>query len=374
MGILNYNSEKEFLELILDKKDVPNEQLFSTLRSSSWMYSLETKFNTKKRVFRFSLEGRVSLKSRWSNTIDKNEFSILLDNMFNSMVKLFSGGIAPEFMDWTPDLIFLDDNAKIYFLVYPLEVKTVEGGSIFKLVRMLIKNARPTNSEDEVFFNNLKSHLDDVQKGQLSEEQYLIAVKQLVHTEVLNNVPYNYDLSRLKAMFHGVEIPTTQEEPEDEVKQEVNLGGVSLNMANVNVDVKEKTEILDDEEDFDDGKTQMLDEEDYEETPVVGYLIRSDKSNFELNTGNEDAVWKFGRYSKKGNPRVDIEIPNNPNISGVHFRVLYKNGQWGIEDLGSTNGTHLNGDKLTKGSIRTLHDGDTVKVANETMIFSCEVV
>jgi len=59
------------------------------------------------------------------------------------------------------------------------------------------------------------------------------------------------------------------------------------------------------------------------------------------------------------NPNSDLFI-KNPNVSFNHA-IIYKNGNdYEIEDLNSTNGTYLNGEKIQKATIR---NGDEISIA-----------
>lgn len=55
-----------------------------------------------------------------------------------------------------------------------------------------------------------------------------------------------------------------------------------------------------------------------------------------------------------------IVIPD-PAVSARHCRLSFRKGQWWIEDLGSANGTYLNGKPVAATTV--LSDGDFVEVA-----------
>ena len=57
-------------------------------------------------------------------------------------------------------------------------------------------------------------------------------------------------------------------------------------------------------------------------------------------------------------PRVDF-IVDAPLVSRIHCRFTLKEGVLEIEDLDSTNGTYVNGERVDK---RTLDPGDTLKI------------
>lgn len=52
-------------------------------------------------------------------------------------------------------------------------------------------------------------------------------------------------------------------------------------------------------------------------------------------------------------------------VSQQHARFLERNGSWYVEDLGSTNGTYLNDQRVTEAI--PVHAGDVVRVGKITM-------
>jgi len=78
--------------------------------------------------------------------------------------------------------------------------------------------------------------------------------------------------------------------------------------------------------------------------------------------------------------RADLELslPFSP-LSGVHARLLrasdsdQKTLHWVLEDLGSTNGTYVGGERLKPGIKRPLTAGERIKLAEIQLIFDGEV-
>jgi len=58
-------------------------------------------------------------------------------------------------------------------------------------------------------------------------------------------------------------------------------------------------------------------------------------------------------------PSCDIQM-EYPNISGQHLKLLFRGGYWLVEDLGSTNGTKINGMRIQQA--RTVYPGDTLRI------------
>ena len=67
---------------------------------------------------------------------------------------------------------------------------------------------------------------------------------------------------------------------------------------------------------------------------------------------------------------ADIIINDNSSISRKHARLFVSNGEYFIEDLGSTNGTCVNGEVLIPNAPCLISDMAHIKLSNETFTFS----
>ncbi|MCS6994883.1 MAG: FHA domain-containing protein [Anaerolineales bacterium] len=78
----------------------------------------------------------------------------------------------------------------------------------------------------------------------------------------------------------------------------------------------------------------------------------------------------IGRNDPKSNLNVEIDVssflPNPKLISRQHAKITERNGEYFIEDLGSNNGTRLNGRRLPPGERTLLKDGDVIVLGRET--------
>ena len=62
-------------------------------------------------------------------------------------------------------------------------------------------------------------------------------------------------------------------------------------------------------------------------------------------------------------------VRGNPKVSHVHAAVFFEGGRYYLADLGSSNGTVLNGRLLPAREKERLHDGDSFYLANEEFVF-----
>ena len=64
--------------------------------------------------------------------------------------------------------------------------------------------------------------------------------------------------------------------------------------------------------------------------------------------------------SKRGN--LDIPIHGDPYISRRHAEIVWMGSAWGIRDLGSTNGTRVNGVPLEGSEVKLLGPDDVIEL------------
>ena len=96
---------------------------------------------------------------------------------------------------------------------------------------------------------------------------------------------------------------------------------------------------------------------------------RSSGKQFMLN----DVEAQIGRWDADGGifPDVDLDTDDpEAKVSRRHARITLSNGQYFLEDLGSTNGTFINrGKRLPPGQRQALCDGDEIIVGRTFLRF-----
>ena len=89
-------------------------------------------------------------------------------------------------------------------------------------------------------------------------------------------------------------------------------------------------------------------------------VLKGEKSGSVI--GLKHPTTTFGRA-----PENDHQFTNDPQISRHHCRVTIELGRFTIEDLGSNNGTFVNGNRVTEAQLR---EGDIVRIGEAEMEFT----
>lgn len=88
-------------------------------------------------------------------------------------------------------------------------------------------------------------------------------------------------------------------------------------------------------------------------------ILKVVKSNFFMPQTQwelEPGEYIVGRY-----PTNDIVIPD-PYVSRRHARIFYKDGEWYIEDLDSTNGTIVGNEDIRGRGAKKIEEGTEIVV------------
>jgi pSer/pThr/pTyr-binding forkhead associated (FHA) protein len=82
----------------------------------------------------------------------------------------------------------------------------------------------------------------------------------------------------------------------------------------------------------------------------------------------------IGRASKKSVPDIDLSPfgGSKAGVSRKHSRLLCRQGDWFVEDLGSTNGTFINGEKLAPNQQVPVTHNDTIRCGQIELHFAID--
>lgn len=101
------------------------------------------------------------------------------------------------------------------------------------------------------------------------------------------------------------------------------------------------------------------------EAPAVAATLVRTKNGEQIQIRKQ--IFKVGKERVK----VDYCISDNNTISRTHAQITYKNGEYYITDLKSTNYTYVNGNKVAADQEIKLRNGDKIKLSDEEFEFRC---
>lgn len=109
-------------------------------------------------------------------------------------------------------------------------------------------------------------------------------------------------------------------------------------------------------------KTSIIDTEELNDLQEIKIRLKLPASGQEIATESR-AELIIGRAYKDTKPDIDLG-PYGGSQAGVsrqHSRLVSRDGQWAVEDLGSTNGTFVNGVKVIPHQLKEVKNGDVIR-------------
>ncbi|MDO5603010.1 MAG: FHA domain-containing protein [Oscillospiraceae bacterium] len=70
----------------------------------------------------------------------------------------------------------------------------------------------------------------------------------------------------------------------------------------------------------------------------------------------------------KNTGAVDGAVTFNKAVSRIHCKLVYQNGAYYIMDMGSANGTYVNGSRIPPQQLQAVKNGDAVRLANSDFL------
>ena len=118
-----------------------------------------------------------------------------------------------------------------------------------------------------------------------------------------------------------------------------------------------------DDEDFGFGATVRLEDEDESSLDIHMEIHQAGReAERRMFTLRKDAAFVLGRKEQS-----DFVIHGDRAVSGSHLKLMYDGTDVYVEDMYSTNGTKLNGERIAPEEKRRVADGDVIMIA-ETQI------
>ena len=108
---------------------------------------------------------------------------------------------------------------------------------------------------------------------------------------------------------------------------------------------------------------------------LTGAPAASSGPRLEVRVGNLSGtfpvtapVMSIGRRDPADSARPDVDLAADDAVSRRHAELRIRHGAAHVVDLGSTNGTLVNGDSLTPGEERALSDGDVIQLGERCVL------
>ena len=325
--------------------------------------------------------GGIKLEAYLKKGITKNDFFLVIAQILEAVKSIGRNSFNINNLILNMKYVFVNEMThELHFVYQPIYSSAISLDLASFLYDVAYSVTLALN-EDYKCVNNFIAYLKGLQAvSVINIEKYLLDVYPQIYKQVKrqkygqseylgsfkNGKDIYYDMDKRRKPAPDYDDPTSllNEGDIDDPTSLLNEGDIDNPTLLLNEgDIDDPTSLLDEDEAtsllIDDEATSLLSEGAQISYP---YLIR--KNSFDRMDINKP-VFRIG----KERSYVDYFVADNNAVSRIHADIITKNNSFFVKDENSTNGTYVNGNRLSPNEEVQVFDGDIITFANEEFEF-----
>lgn len=328
--------------------------------------------------------GGIKLEAYLKKGITKNDFFLVIAQILEAVKSIGRNSFNINNLILNMKYVFVNEMThELHFVYQPIYSSAISLDLASFLYDVAYSVTLALN-EDYKCVNNFIAYLKGLQAvSVINIEKYLLDVYPQIYKQVKrqkygqseylgsfkNGKDIYYDMDKRRKPTPLADYDSASLLSEKNDKDEA----TSLLMEDV---MDTPTSLLDDDnneptsllvEDEDEATSLLIDDEPtslLSEGPQISYPYLIRKNSFDRMDINKP-VFRIG----KERSYVDCFVANNNAISRIHADIITRNNCYFVKDENSTNGTYVNGNRLSPKEEVQVFDGDIITFANEEFEF-----
>lgn len=328
--------------------------------------------------------GGIKLEAYLKKGITKNDFFLVIAQILEAVKSIGRNSFNINNLILNMKYVFVNEMTHELHFVYQPIYSSAISSDLAPFLYDVAYSVTLALNEDYKCVNNFIAYLKGLQAvSVINIEKYLLDVYPQIYKQVKrqkygqseylgsfkNGKDIYYDMDKRRKPTPPADYDSTSLFSEKNDKDEA----TSLLIE----DVKDTpTSLLDDDnneptsllvEDEDEATSLLIDDEPtslLSEGPQISYPYLIRKNSFDRMDINKP-VFRIG----KERSYVDYFVADNNAVSRIHADIITKNNSFFVKDENSTNGTYVNGNRLSPKEEVQVFDGDIITFANEEFEF-----
>lgn len=314
--------------------------------------------------------GGIKLEAYLKKGITKNDFFLVIAQILEAVKSIGRNSFNINNLILNMKYVFVNEMTHELHFVYQPIYSSAISSDLAPFLYDVAYSVTLALNEDYKCVNNFIAYLKGLQAvSVINIEKYLLDVYPQIYKQVKRQ---KYGQSEYLGSFkNGKDIYYDM----DKRRKPTPLADDdSTSLLSEKNDKDEATALLVEDDDeatsllIDDEATSLLSDDEptslLSEGPQITYPYLIRKSSFDRTDINKP-VFRIG----KERSYVDCFVANNNAISRIHADIITKNNSFFVKDENSTNGTYVNGNRLSPNEEVQVFDGDIITFANEEFEF-----
>lgn len=372
-----------------EKGQQMNEPELQTLRSDiPGLLPMQIEFSMKKYKLSYDVTGYIPLKDFLVMPLTSKSLANLLKSVLNTLKTMEKVYLRTENLEFDTDRIYINAmQQSINFVYIPIRFYETEK-TLRDFLLDLVQYGSFDKNEDNTYVKEYIKILNDGMTFSVFElEEYVKKLEKNDFQDTNKQVQCVHCKTFLseKTKFCpicGTKVGGVDEPKNDDVYNPLGSIVRQNNVVQEYVPVKEiKEEVVKEVPVTSEYDTQGLSDEstllddDYDQTMMLTEMDFFTEYNPYLTRVSNNERIRIKKYEFKiGKKQAlnDYAILDNKVVSGSHAKIVIHDEDAFIVDVGSLNGTKLNGIQIDKNVEYKLSNNDKIRLANEEFVFSIE--
>ena len=313
--------------------------------------------------------GGIKLEAYLKKGITKNDFFLVIAQILEAVKSIGRNSFNINNLILNMKYVFVNEMTHELHFVYQPIYSSAISSDLAPFLYDVAYSVTLALNEDYKCVNNFIAYLKGLQAvSVINIEKYLLDVYPQIYKQVkrqkYGQSEYLGSFKNGKDIYYDMDKRRKPAPDYDDPTSLLNEGDLDDPTSLLNEgDLDDPTSLLDEDEAtsllIDDEATSLL-----SEGPQITYPYLIRKSSFDRTDINKP-VFRIG----KERSYVDCFVANNNAISRIHADIITKNNSFFVKDENSTNGTYVNGNRLSPKEEVQVFDGDIITFANEEFEF-----
>lgn len=328
--------------------------------------------------------GGIKLEAYLKKGITKNDFFLVIAQILEAVKSIGRNSFNINNLILNMKYVFVNEMTHELHFVYQPIYSSAISSDLAPFLYDVAYSVTLALNEDYKCVNNFIAYLKGLQAvSVINIEKYLLDVYPQIYKQVKrqkygqseylgsfkNGKDIYYDMDKRRKPTPLADYDSTsllsEKNDKDEATSLLIEDVMDTPTSLLDDDNNEPTSLLVDDEDeatsllIDDEPTSLL-----SEGPQITYPYLIRKNSFDRTDINKP-VFRIG----KERSYVDYFVADNNAVSRIHADIITKNNSFFVKDENSTNGTYVNGNRLSPKEEVQVFDGDIITFANEEFEF-----
>lgn len=324
----------------------------------------------------------ISLTERFKKPVTKHEFLLILEQLVVAVQKIHANHFGMNALVMKLENVYINEVTKELQFIYIPTTNCIENKNLIEFIEAIAYSITPAAEKDTDVVSRFMYYFRSLSPFDINKIDNFIKREDRSVIDTIRKQNIGQSGFMTNKQQHYYEHYDNEDEPTDLLSDDDPTGllndpedeptGLLNPVFTADATTDESTTVLIDGNYEDEATGLLTDIADDDATCLLNEKSSAAYYPTLFRTLTQERILINKPVFRLGKEKsyVDYFVTNNIAVSRSHADIIARNGHYFIKDLNSKNHTFVNGVKLPINTETEIHDGDSIKLANEEFVFN----